>query len=224
MRNIIFVGMFLASMGTTAESLHPGLTDAWQFSFGVINQKPDATIRSTAPGDPETEVDLDDQGLDESQTSPQLGVKWRFSNKWTLNFHYTEFGLSTSKTIDTSFNYNGVTYPINASLKTDLDFDLYMTSIEYAIWKSDSTEMGVGVGLHAIDLAFNIKGSLNDVRLVSAGEDFLAPLPNLRVFARHAFSPKLIGSVSAGWLGVEIDKYDGQLIVVSASLDYRVSD
>jgi len=41
---------------------------------------------------------------------------------------------------------------------------------------------------------------------------------------RHAFSPKLLGSVSAGWLGIKVGKYDGRLVVASATLDYRFTN
>ena len=223
MRIIFLAGLCLMSLFARAESIHPDLTDKWQFNLGVLQQEPEATIRSTAPGDPETEIDLDDLGLDDSVTVPQIGARWRFSNKWALNLLYSDFGLSGGETVSSSFNYDGTTYPVNASLKTNLDITLYIATIDYAFWQSDKAEWGVGLGLHAIDLDASIKGSLNNLALTSTGADFLAPLPNLRIFARYAFTPKLLTSVSAGWLGAEIDKYDGQLLVASASLDYRVS-
>lgn len=175
-------------------------------------------------GRPETKVDLDDLGLDDSETIPQLGAMWRFKDKWTLNFVYSDFSVSSNATNNASFNYDGVTYPLNASLKTDLDITLYIVAVDYAFSQSDTTEWGVGLGLHAIDLAAGIRGSLNDVTLAATDEDFLAPLPNLRIYARHAFSPKLLSSFSIGWLGMNIDNYEGSLLVGSAALDYRVSD
>jgi hypothetical protein len=132
--------------------------------------------------------------------------------------------MSTTKTRNTSFNYDGVTYPVSASVSLDLDVTLYIAAVDYAFHKSDTTEWGVGLGLHAIDLAAGIEGSLNGVSLGASGEDFLAPLPNLRLYGRHAFSPKLLGSVSAGWMGVDIDQYSGDLLVAAASLNYRFAD
>jgi len=212
------------SLFARAEPIHPGLTDKWQFSLSLQNYEPEATIRSTAPGDPETEIDLvDELGLDDSETVPQIGARWRFSDKWALNLLYSDLGLSGSETISTSFNYDGTTYPVSASLKTELDITLYIAAIDYAFWQSDKAEWGFGLGLHAIDLDASLKGNLGDVPLTSTGQDFLAPLPNLRIFARYAFTPKLLASISAGWLGAEIDKYDGQLVVAGASLDYRFS-
>jgi len=73
---------------------------------------------------------------------------------------------------------------------------LYSGAIECAFWQTDEAEWEVGLGLHAIDLAAGDKGSPNNVTLKSTGQDFLAPLPNLRIFTRFAFTPKLLGSVS----------------------------
>jgi len=211
-------------MATIAESLNPGLDAAWQFSIGVLNENTEMSFRSTRQGDPETVFDLKDLGLDESEVVPQFGARWRFADKWALNMGYSTFGLSGHINNSRSFNFHGVTYPISADLETDLDIDLFIVSIEYAISKSDTSEWGVGVGVHGLNLSLDIDGSLNDASIGSSSEDFLAPLPNIRVFGRHAFSSKLLVTVGIGWLGLEIDKYDGNLLVGSVALDYSFND
>ena len=224
MRIFTFASLCLLSAIAIAKPINPGLDAKWQFSLGALNENTKMSIRSTRLGDPETDFDLDDLGLDESEAVPQFGVRWRFANRWALNLAYSAYGVSGDKNISTSFNYDGITYPVNAFTKTDLDLDLFILSIDYAIRRTDTSEWGVGLGLHAIDFGFDIKGSLNDVSIGESSEDFLAPLPNIRLFGRHAFSSKLLATAAIGWLGLKIDKYDGNLLVGAVALNYSFSD
>ncbi len=225
MKNILFVSVCLLSFHATAETMHPGLTDKWQFTLAAFNQKPEATVQSTAPGDTPIKIDLGDLGLDDSDVIAQLAARWRFKNKWALTFGYSDFGLSSRETISQEFNYEGVTYPVEASLTTSLDLGVYIVALDYAFHRSDRTEWGIGAGIHALDLGMGFKATLNDLTpLESTGDNFLAPLPNIRMYGRYAFSPKLLGSASVGWLSLEVGDYDGSILISILSLDYRFSD
>jgi hypothetical protein len=219
LKKIILAGVCVLSFSVHADPIHPGLTDTWQFELGVFNVNEDATVSSTGLGDTKTEVTLDD-----SDTVPHFGARWRFSDKWALNLVYAEFSSSGSEIRNNSFNWDGEEYPLDVAVKLDLDVALYIASLDYAFSQSDTTEWGVGFGLHAIDFAAKLNISLNGLALSSPSDDFIAPLPNLRLYVRHAFSPKLMGSLSGGWMGAEIDEYDGELLVASAGLNYRFSN
>jgi hypothetical protein len=209
----------IIAFNVQAEPIHRSLTDTWQFNVGILGQQGDATLRSTQEGDPRTDIALDD-----SQTTAQVGVRWRFKDKWAFNLMYSDFNMSSVETRDRSFNYDGVTYPLNSSLDLDVDVALYVASVDYAFSQSDTTEWGIGLGIHGIDLAADIQASLNGVSLLSSGEDFLAPLPNVRLYGRHAFNSKVLGSISAGWMGANIDQFSGSLVVAGASLSYQFAD
>lgn len=165
----------MVTVTAQAQSINPGLDDKWQFSLGLFSQNNDAIIRSTAPNDQPIDIDLEDLGLDESETVPQIGAYWRINDKWRLNFVVSDMGISSFETVDTTFNYDGVTYPVNANLSTNLDIRLYIVSLDYAFSKSETTEWSVGLGLHAIDLGLGIDATLNNAALGSGAEDFLAP-------------------------------------------------
>ncbi len=224
MRKILAISICLVSLTAVGEPVNPGLYDTWQFSFGVLDQRADMKIRSTRAGDPPIDIDLDNLGLSDSEVVPQIGARWRMNDRWAMNFVYSGFNIKSNKTVDRTFNFDGVEYPINATLKSKIDIDLYVFAIDYSFGRSDTTEWGLGLGIHAIGFSTDISGNFNNVPLAASSEDFLAPLPNARIFVRHAFTPKLLGSVSGGWLGIKVGKYDGALIVASATLDYRFTD
>ncbi|MBL6690013.1 MAG: hypothetical protein ISP91_06440 [Pseudomonadales bacterium] len=113
---------------------------------------------------------------------------------------------------------------MSTSVSSDLEITTYIFAVDYAFHTSDTTEWGVGAGLHAIDLDIKFEGTLNDLTVASSEEDFLAPLPNLRLYLKHAINEKWMVGGSLGWLGANIDDYDGNLVVGSAFVDYRIND
>ena len=224
MRTICLFFALSLGFGASAEPTHPGFTDTWQFSFGVLNQGTDAKIRSTRGNDVETEIDLDDFGLDDTEVTPQLGVRWRFADRWALTAAYSDYSVSSSKVVNTSFNFNGTVFPLNASLKTGLDIGLYVIAVDYTLIQKDNLEWGVGAGLHAIDLGASFKGTLNNLSVGAADEDFLAPLPNLRTFLKYSLNDRWLIGGTLGWLGADIDDISGSLVVGTAFVDYRLAD
>ena len=207
-------------VGAYAEPIHPGLTDTWNFSVGIFNQGSEAKIKSTTDGT-STRVNM---GLDDNEIIPQLGMRWRFKDNWAFSAAYSDFSVPGHRQISSEFEYDGVVYPVDAEVNTKLNIGLYVFAIDYAIKRTDTTELGVGFGLHALDLSASLKARLNDNSLARSSDDFLAPLPNIRLFARHAFSPKLLGHINVGWLSANIDKYDGEILVGSVGLQYRMTD
>jgi hypothetical protein len=219
----LLLALAFLSFSIKAAPSNPGIYETWEFSFGSLNQRADASLRSTAPGDPPTEIDLEDLGLDSNETAPQMSARWRFAEKWALTAAYSDFSVSSNRSIDKSFNHDGVTYPINGSLSSGFDMGIFLMAVDYGFHQSDNTEWGIGVGLHAMDLGVKFKGNLNGLTLGRSGQDFLAPLPNVRIFTRHAFSPKWMLSANLGWMGADIDKFSGDLLIAGVALDYRIS-
>ncbi len=219
-----FVLASLLASPALAEPIHQGLSDKWRFDFTAVSYSPEATLRSTVPGDPPTEVTLDDLNADDDETTGQFSITGRFSDKWRASFAYTDLSVSGYNINSRNFNFDGVDYPLQTELDTELDVTMYIAAVDYAIHQSDTTEFGIGAGLHAIDLDISFVGSLNGITVGSSSEDFLAPLPNIRGYVRHAFNEKWLFGAGIGWMGAEIDEYDGSLLLGSAFLDYRINN
>ncbi len=214
----------MAASQTFAEPLHPGLTDRWQFDFTVLSQEPEVKVRATKFGFQENTIDLQDLGVDDRETTGQIGVRYHINEKWRANFGYTPLDISGTRITDRTFNFDGEEFPLSSTVSTDLELKTYIFALDYAFHTSDTSEWGVGAGLHAIDLDIKFEGSLNDLTVATSEEDFLAPLPNLRVYMKHAINERWLVGGSLGWLGIEIDKYDGDLLIATAFIDYRIND
>lgn len=207
-----------------AESFHAGLSDRWQFDISILSQEPTAKVRSTQSPDRETEIDLKRLGVDDRETAGQIGARYRINDKWWTVLAYSPLNVSGTNTTDRSFNFAGKTFPLSSSVSTDLELKTYIFAMDYAFQSSDTTEWGVGAGVHAIDLSIEFEGNLNDLTVVSSEDDLLAPLPNLRIYMKHALSEKWLVGGSLGWLGADIDNYRGDLMIASVFVNYRVSE
>ena len=211
----------LGSVQATAEEKHPVFTDTWQFTASALFQNSDASVSSTGPLQNTRKLDLEDLGMDDSTVVPQITAQWRFADRWLLNFGYSDFSLDGNKAVASSFDFGGVTFPLNASLETEFGISSIVVAVDYVVFQSDRSEFGIGAGLHGLDLNITLDGDINGTLVAESQSDFLAPLPNLRIFGRYAFTPKLTTNFQFGWMGANIENYSGELLIASAGIRYR---
>ena len=223
----------LASMSLStlvaAQAINPVLDDKFTFKLGAIYNEIDGTLTINQQPLPETPVDIEDiLGIDTSQTSPWLGFRWRFGERWALNFHFDRFDQSGKAEVFEEFNLDGVIYPVGARIETDLRADAYVMDVSYSIWKSNNYVAGIGFGLHAFDIEVQAKGSLllgdEYEEFSSTSDTLLAPVPNLRLYGTYAFNPKTSITFNAGWLSLSYEDFDGDFLYVGSHVEYRFTE
>ena len=210
------------------DAINPVLDDTFMFRLGALRNELDGTITVLRQPLPETPVDVDDIGLDTSQTSPWGSIRWRFGERWALNFHYDRFDQDGKAKAESEFNFDGVVYPAGARLDTKFRADAYILDVSYTLWKQRNYELGLGVGVHGFDLDMGIRGTVNIgdavLEIGDAKEEFIAPVPNLRVFGIYAFTPALSLSGSAGWLSMSYENWDGGFLYLRGLVEYRLTE
>jgi hypothetical protein len=211
----------------TADAINPVLDDKFMFRLGGLRNDMEGTVTVLRQPLPETPVDVEDIGLDTDQTSPWGSVRWRFGERWALNFHYDRFDQDGEQDVETEFNFDGIVYPVGARIETTFRADAYILDVTYAVWKQRNYELGLGLGIHAFDLDLGIRGtvSVGDevLELGNAEEELLAPVPNLRLFGIYAFNEKVSLSGSAGWLSMSYKDWDGDFFYIRGLVEYRFS-
>ena len=121
-----------------------------------------------------------------------------------------------------------MTYPVNGSITAGFDTKVYRFSIGYVFLGNETSELGAAIGLHATELDFSIAGSgtvggsplSNQVRR----KDVLAPIPTLGLFGSFEAAPNVIIGGRADYLALGIDDYDGSVLNLQASAQYRIMD
>ncbi len=215
-----------------------GFTSAWaaektsknvldkQFTFygGVQVYQAQGEFRSTKEGLPEISVDLDDLGLDENELSPIAGFNFTFGKRWKLRFDYFGYHDDSKTTADFSFDFDGVIFPVGASIDSSLDLDFYVLNLAYNFIHTEQARFGVGIGIHAADLNLKISGKItvagNEISLGEGQEDFLAPIPNLYAHGAYAFTDRFLIRYGGGWLSLSYGDFDGSLYTAYAFLEY----
>lgn len=232
---VALLAAFLASLTAPGIALADPLSDTHLFRLGVYEQDIDVAASATRRGFPEVEIDFDESlGLDESATSIFFQYQWRFKEKWTLSAFYTTLEADGEKIATRDFNWDGQDYQAGLNLSTEFNVDTYLIAADYSFIKSDRLEVGAGFGLHAFDIetTLEIEARIEDAedgesargRAVRNNSDLLAPLPNVRGFARYMVTPKWAVMGSLGWLSFNYEDYDGDYLFLTALTEYRFTE
>ncbi len=219
------------SSASQAEAIHPVLDDKFSFKLGGIDNTIDGTITVARAPLPVTPVDIEKiLGIDDNQSSPWAHFKWRFRDRWALNFQFDRFDQSGGGVVTEPFNLDGQVYLAGVTLETEFRADAYILDVSYNIWQADNYEAGMGLGLHAFDIEVAVKSTFfvedeDEVDLFDpTSESLIAPVPNIRFFATYAFSEKVSTSLNAGWLSLTYEDYDGSFSYVRGHVEYRFTE
>lgn len=232
MRSILLAtsAMLAASQPSLSaeEALNPTLNERVTFQVGAhwTNFNKEKVSSQQAGGGPEIKIDLKTLGVDDDYTSPYSTFIWRPARRFQTMLSYFGTRNSGARVLDTDITFDDVTFPAGTSLNTDFELDVYLVNVGYSLFRTERFNLGVGGGVHVVDIEVSFEGrgqAGGDPAIVfdEANEDVLAPVPNLLAYGGYAFSPRLALQGGLGWLSLSYGKYDGRLLTLSGSLEYR---
>jgi hypothetical protein len=227
MRGVAAIPLALALCASTfpmiasAEDAPSPLTDSFLLSLGSFTLDTDTEVRLDGDTSGGTPVDWENTFGDSDSTRFRIDGFWRFADRHKLRFLWFNRSRSQSADLDRDIEWGDVTYPVNARVEGEFDFDVYELAYEYAFLRRDSYEISGTFGLHYTDLAVALQGEADtgggvieaDVREeASVG----APLPVIGLRGMWTLPYDLWIDASAQFFYLSIDEYDGSL------QDYRV--
>ena len=191
----------------------------------------DTEVRSTLAANPNggTVIDLeDDLGFDDGELLPAVYLGARLGGGFVVAGEYFSLGRDSTATIARDITVDDVTYPVNGSITAGFDTKIYRLSVGYVFAGNDTSEIGAAIGLIATELDFSISGvgsvggapTSNEVRR----KDVLAPIPTVGLFGSFQPMPRVIVGGRADYFGLGIDDYDGSILNLQASAQYRIMD
>jgi len=221
---MIFIGLFTQNAWADNNSSDNLLDKRFVVYGGAQRYEAKGDFSSTREGRRKVTIDLNDLGLDEDETSPILGLRYKISKRWTFRFDYFGYHEEERRSADFRFNFDDLNVPVGARLDTDLDLDIYVANISYDIIHTPKARLGAGIGAHVADIDLEITAKLRlgerDVPLGDGDEELLAPLPNLYAYGSYLLEDNLLIRVGGGWISLSYEDYDGELIFASAFLEY----
>jgi hypothetical protein len=209
------------------ESIHPSLDETFYIGLGAYFLDADVNYAITKTGDPKQNVDLDDLGIDGDTTTPILELGWRFKQRWTLTGSYYGFDESGKLRNGRELVIDGTVFPVGIAQDSSVTVDTYILNLGYSFIKDKNRELGLGIGIHGFDFETDVKGYSvfgdNQVPIISENVNFVAPVPNLRVYGLYAFNSRWHATFKAGWLNADIDEYSGDFWLVDMKLEFRAT-
>lgn len=216
------------SQAVAAESLHPWLDSRGSVYLGATNFTVDATMAKWTVGEEVDYVNLGRLGVPENDADMWARLSTRLGSRWQVGFDYFTIDVAGGRSVSFDFEFGDLEVPVGASVDTSLDADFYVLSVNYAFYRSPRAELGFGLGVHGVELAYDLFAEVragSQVRTLGEEEDeFLAPLPNAALYGAYAFTPKLLGQLHGGWISLSYDEYDGQLLALHAQLAYLLTN
>jgi hypothetical protein len=228
---LLVTSFLLISVNIYAAEKNPILDETFSVALGIyqLSTHTQVATKSNVFNNREYKIDIDNLGLDTDVDSYWLEMKWRPFKRWafiTEYFSYSESG-SNSRSVETV--YKNTIFGANARLDTNFDIDIFSISAAYRIVDDQNYAIDFGAGLHTLDISFDIEGAgdvyIND-NVISAGNTreaakLLAPLPNVMLFGTYAFNKEWAVSGRVGWMSLNYENYQGDLLRANTVIDYR---
>ena len=231
-RPSLFAGLLAITGVVQAETeidLHPMLTS--QFELHIGGFFPDRRMKLGVDGSTDKVNSLIDVNealqVKASDTTYSIDFSWRIGERWRLLAQHFESDGGASHTLEQDIPWKDVIFPRDSDVSAGSDFSLFSISIGREFATHDRHELGIGAGLHIIDLGAYITGSTLDdggesgVRTEAVSVS--GPLPNIGAWYRYSITPRLVFRSRLDWLKADVGKYDGKVISLSLGLNYKLS-
>ncbi len=91
-------GIILSStVHAAGGAINPIMDDAFTFRLGATYMDAEGTFSSTIDGDPTDSLSTSDLDIEDGNTRPYFGFRWRFADRWRLTFNY--FGMDNDGSV-----------------------------------------------------------------------------------------------------------------------------
>jgi hypothetical protein len=198
---------------------HPALTDRYYFGVGVFFPKTStqAQLQNKVSGVGAT-VDFE-QSLDmeRSKTVPTAFGRWRIGERWRIDAEYFALNRTSERTLDREIQWGDQTFPLNAQVAAKFNFSDLRVSAGYSFFRTTDKELGVGLGLHVASYETSLRTATGG----GEGEDVLAPLPVLSLYAQFALTDRWAMGGRLDRFSLSYDKYDGSLTSLGLDIVYQ---
>lgn len=202
----------------------------WFHASGYLAQM-ETTGRSDfiASNRPGTVLNFEDElGLDERSSLPLFQIGARAGERWRFELEYFALRRSGLRAVAREITWGEAVFPAFASIATDFDSDIVRLSAGYSFLRTDRTEMGAVLGVHAtrFRVALTLAAGIGPEVVVgrTEAEKVLVPLPTLGLYATHAFTPQWSVGGRIDYFSLKYREYDGSLVNAAAGLAFRFND
>ncbi|MEZ5900124.1 MAG: hypothetical protein R3D51_11610 [Hyphomicrobiaceae bacterium] len=208
--------------------VNPSLTKTWVFNVGAVFQNLDGGATADINGGGGGSVGFSQIGLDEHSTSVFAAARWRFSDRWRLDFTFDTVDTDGSRTVSHDIEFGFITIPTSAAADSSLRIRNYSAFVGYSFVKDEQSEFGARLGLTILDAGFSLQGTATVLGASGSTEeqraDVIGPVPTIGLYGTYALSNRVSLEGSVDGLVGSLGSYSGHYVAAMASLNYWIDD
>ena len=213
------------------KGLHPWNAEKFYLDAGLFmpNRQVELSVDGPLGSVQGEDIDFDESfGLSKRDDLFAMNFGWRFGEKWELGAQYFESDGQRSATLEEDIEWGEFVFGAGTGVTAGIDFTLVRTFFGRNFDSAEHHDFGIGLGLHYLEIGAFIEG-LAIVNGQPAGfqrekVSAKAPLPNVGVWYIRSLSDRWAVRLRFDWFGADIDDYDGELINLTAGLNYALFD
>jgi len=233
--SVFFLVSLTAGVASAQESgssgkYHPFLSDNFHLGLGVYRPSHKRRLGANPNDGGSAGESLD---ASESQTTGLLNFRWRFTKNWSFQGTYWNIDSENEHFLTNTFEFNGEEFELGLFVSSEFDLSITRLFWGRSFFRRPSTDWGVGLGLHVLDLGVILAGEvqilpppavppLTEFRRTSVSAS--APLPNLGIWYMYSWSPKWVVTTRLDWLEVTFEEFSGNMYDLSVGVNYQMSD
>lgn len=224
---LALLGLVLIPIRAMSEGAPDPLNDPFFLSFGTYLVNVDTTIRlDGTTQNSGTPVDWDRAFGDATSTRFRIDAMWRFAERHKLRALWFNTSRSNSKTIDEEIDWGGETFPVDARVKGEIDWEIYQLAYEYSFLRRDSYELSASIGAYYATFDSSLSATITNPggttqRNAKGDASVDLPLPVLGLRGFWALPYDLSLDLSGQWFSASIGEYSGNLQDYRATLTWQ---
>ena len=159
-------------------------------------------------------------------TVPRVDAYYRFNPNHSIGFTYYRVGRDGLAGVDRSFNFGNVTFPIGATVQSELNIAMYQIYYNYSFYHNEKVELATTLGFYFTEVSATLTARTTVGSSINAGttsaSELLAPLPQVGFIMRYHITPRLKSEVRANFFYISAGNWEGSLVDLYLGLEYRL--
>jgi hypothetical protein len=207
----------------------PNVTDRLILNIGGYLAEFSSTASAGFGSGIGTGIQLEESlGLEDESDLFRFDGVYKFNAKNGIVFGYYGFNRNAFGELDESIDFLDLTFVGDYHATNEVK--VYTIGYRRSLVNTGRIDAGIGLGLSTFDFRVAIEGEVSvsggipqplpEVERRAAANDVLAPVPSFGLFIDYALSPRLILSISAGFLDIDIDTYDGRFMDTRGAIEW----
>ena len=195
------------------------INDTFTATLGSYILESDTKVRLDGESGRGTEVNWSDSFGGGDGTRFRVDGAWRFgdSRRHKVRGMWFNFSQNRSAEFDREVNWGDVTFPVNTTIESVYEFDIYELAYEYAFLRRENLELSGSIGLHLAQFKVGMSaevdtgGGSGTAEIGDEGK-LNAPLPVIGGRAIWRISGDFWLDAMVQFFALEYENVDGRLI------------